>query len=189
MPADIAELVRAGRPIVGYYGALARWFDYALVAHAAEVRRDCEFLLIGPDLDGTLAAHNIARLPNIHWVGEKKYEELPAYLHCFTVATIPFLVNDITEATSPIKLFEYMAGTKPIVTTDLPECRQYACVRAARGPAEYVAMLDEAIHSGGHESCRRLLDEEARNNTWEARGRQILAQLDALGVRKRLQSA
>ena len=56
---------------------------------------------------------------------------------------------------------------------------------AARDPAEYVAMLDEAIHRGRHESYRRLLDEEARNNTWEARGRQIIAQLDALGRPRR----
>jgi hypothetical protein len=182
-PPDIAGLVAAGRPIIGYYGALARWFDYGLLAHAASVRGDCEFLLIGPDFDGTLAAENLTRLPNVHWVGEKKYEELPAYLHYFTVATIPFLINDVTRATSPIKLFEYMAATKPIVTTDLPECRQYGCVLAARDRAEYAAMLGEAIERGREEPYCRSLEEEARKNTWEARGRQIISQLEVLGAR------
>jgi teichuronic acid biosynthesis glycosyltransferase TuaH len=167
---------------------LAQWFDYGLLAQAASVRSDCEFLLIGPDLDGTLA-DRLPRLPNVRWIGEKKYEELPAYLHRFAVATIPFLVNDITKATSPVKLFEYMAGGKPIVTTDMPECRKHSCVLAARDPDEYVAMLGEAIDCGKQESYRRLLDEEARNNTWQARVRQIIAQLDALNARERLRSA
>ena len=188
-PPDIADLVAAGRPIIGYYGALARWFDYELLAHAAKTRKDCEFLLIGPNFDGTLGAESALDLPNVRWLGEKKYEELPAYLHYFTVATIPFQINDITKATSPVKLFEYMAGGKPIVTTAIPECCQYSCVLVAHDPAEYVAQLDEAIHRGGSETYLRLLDEEARNNTWENRIRQIIAQLDAFGASEQLRSA
>ncbi len=187
-PADIADLVQTGRPIIGYHGAMAQWFDYHLLAHAASIRKDCEFLLVGPDFDGTLASSGVADLPNVRWVGEKKYEELPSYLHCFTVATIPFLVNDITKATSPVKLFEYMAGGKPIVTTDLPECRRWPCVIVARDSAEYAAALDEAIERGRLDSYRRMLDQEARANTWEMRGRQIVEQLDCLNARKRLQA-
>jgi glycosyltransferase involved in cell wall biosynthesis len=176
-PSDIADLVATGKPIIGYYGALARWFDYDLVAHAAMSRRDCQFLLIGPDFDGTSAAHRLGRLPNVRWIGEKKYEELPAYLNHFSVATIPFVVNDITKAVSPVKLFEYMAAGKPIVTTDLPECRRYASVLVARDPAEYVTLIDDAIRHGQIDCYRRLLDREARANTWEVRAKQILGRL------------
>jgi glycosyltransferase involved in cell wall biosynthesis len=182
-PADIAALVATGRPIIGYYGALARWFDYGLVARAAKARPNYEFLLIGPDFDNTLTNHSLTQLPNVHWLAEKSYEELPAYLHRFTVATIPFLVNDITKSTSPVKLFEYMAARKPIVTTDLPECRQYPCVIVASNAAEYVTMLDEAIRRGKSESYRQLLDNEACGNTWEFRVRQISARLEALAAR------
>jgi len=189
VPSDIADLVAAGRPIVGYYGALARWFDYKLVAHAADARKDCEFLLIGPDFDGTLSASKITRLPNVHWLGEKKYEDLPVYLNHFSVATIPFLLNDITEATSPVKLFEYMAGGKPIVATDMPECRKYPGVLVARDPAEYVAMLDDAMERSTLESYRQLLDREALGNTWKTRTTQIIDRLDALGLQERRRSA
>ncbi|MBU4400113.1 MAG: methyltransferase domain-containing protein, partial [Planctomycetes bacterium] len=188
-PADIADLVNAGRPIIGYYGALARWFDYELVARAATIRKDWAFLLIGPDFDQSLAVHNLAALPNVRWLGEKKYEELPAYLHYFSVATIPFLINDITKATSPVKLFEYMAATKPIVTTDMPECRSQPCVIVARDAVEYAAMLEEAMHRGKSESYRRTLDQTARANTWEARMKQIINQLDALDTEEHLRSA
>ncbi len=189
VPADIADLVGAGRPIIGYYGALAHWFDYEMVAHAAKARNDCEFLLIGPDFDGSLAASHISRLPNVHWLGEKKYEELPAYLHYFSVATIPFLINNITKATSPVKLFEYMAATKPIVTTDMPECRSQPCVIVARNAVEYATMLEEAMHRGKLESYRRTLDQTARANTWETRMKQIINQLDALDTEECLQFA
>ena len=161
VPADIADLVAGGRPIIGYYGALAHWFDYELLAHAARVRRDCEFLLMGPDFDGTLTAQPLMRLPNVRWLGEKKYEELPAYIRHFAVATIPFLITGMTKSVSPVKLFEYMAAGKPIVTTDMPECRRYPCVMTAHDAAEYVVMLDAAIDRGQSASYRQLLGEEA----------------------------
>ncbi len=188
-PADIADLVAAGRPIIGYYGALARWFDYDLLAHAASMRKDYEFLLIGPNLDGSLKRHDLLRLPNVRWLSEKTYDELPSYLYRFSVATIPFVLNNVTAATSPVKLFEYMAGGKPIVASDMPECRQYSCVLTARDAVEYVVLLDEALQRGQLESHRRWLDQTARANTWEARVHQIVARLAALPVREKLRSA
>lgn len=179
-PTDIADAVASGRPIIGYYGALARWFDYKLVEHAAKARPDFEFVLIGPNLDRMLSRQPLSRLPNVRWLGQKPYEELPAYLHHFTVATIPFLINDITKATSPVKLFEYMAGGKPIVTTDMPECRECACVLAARDAEEFTTMLDQAIERGRQDSYRQAVDREARNNTWQARVRQIVGRIDAI---------
>ena len=62
VPADIADVVPSGRPIIGYYGALARWFDYGLVAHAAQARRDFEFVLIGPDFDRTLKQQPLGQI-------------------------------------------------------------------------------------------------------------------------------
>ncbi len=154
-----------------------------MLAYAAEARRDYTFLLIGPDFDGTLAASHLTRLPNVRWLCEKRYEDLPSYLYYFSAATIPFLIDDITKATSPVKLFEYMAGGKPIVTTDMPECRQYPCVLVARDREEYVEKLDEAIRRGKQEPFGRLLDREAANNTWETRGGQIIARIKALNGR------
>lgn len=65
----------------------------------------------------------------------KPYRELPAYLRFFDAAMIPFLVNDITNATSPLKLFEYMAGGKPVVVTPMEESQHYPGVLVADGAA------------------------------------------------------
>jgi glycosyltransferase involved in cell wall biosynthesis len=136
-----------------------------------------------------LTQQPLSRLANVRWLGQKRYEELPAYLYYFAVATIPFLINDVTKATSPVKLFEYMAGGKPIVTTDMPECREYPCVIVARNATEYVDVLDEAVHRGQWESYRQSLDREAQSNTWEARARQILDQVDRIAAQKMTRSA
>lgn len=189
VPADIADLVDSGRPIIGYFGAFARWFDYELLAHAAKARKDCIFLLIGPDFDGTLAASPITQLPNIRWLGEKKYQSLPSYLYYFSVATIPFRINEITKCTSPVKLFEYMAGGKPIVATDMPECRKYPCVMIAQDADDFVALLDKAILRGKTDCYQQELDREARENTWERRGAQIIKEINAVAISENRHSA
>jgi glycosyltransferase involved in cell wall biosynthesis len=185
VPDDIADVVRAGRPIVGYYGALARWFDFDLVRRAAERLPDFEFVLIGSNMDGTILRQSHFWRPNIRWLGEKSYETLPAYLHHFTVATIPFCINEITKATSPVKLYEYMSGGRPIVTTDLPECHPYESVRIARDADDFAAKIEETVAWGFQESYRHALDREARENTWAARAKQILDGVEAKASARR----
>ncbi|HZY31457.1 MAG TPA: glycosyltransferase, partial [Candidatus Methylomirabilis sp.] len=174
-PPDLARIVRRGRPIVGYYGALADWFDYELVAFAAERCPHLSFVLIGPDYDRTTG-----RLPqgqNVFWLGPKRYDELPRYLQWFDVATIPFKVNRITKATSPIKLFEYMAAGKPIVTTALPECQRYKSVLVAETPEGFTVALAEALDRRHDPSYLDTLREEAAANSWEGRVDAILSAL------------
>jgi len=178
MPSDLASILRTDQPVIGYYGALARWFDYDLVRQAAQQRPDWNFVLIGPNHDNTLMASNLLALPNIHWLGPREYSELPDYLRYFTVATIPFLINNITLATSPIKLFEYMAAGKPIVTSDLPECRKYPGIFIAHNPKEYVDHLDKALLLTQDADYIQQLYQTARENTWEVRVSQIAAALE-----------
>jgi glycosyltransferase involved in cell wall biosynthesis len=178
IPDDLESLVADGRPIVGYYGALAKWFDYGLLASVAECCPQYHFVLLGPDYDGSFDRRLLARIRNLHWLGEKKYEALPKYAYYFKVATIPFLINEITQCTSPVKLFEYMAAGKPIVTTDLPECRRYRSVLRASNVAEFVAQLDTAVKLGSDPQYREVLLAEARANTWRARFELIESRLD-----------
>ena len=173
-PTDLAEILRPGHTVIGYYGALARWFDYDLVRQTAQQHPNWDFVLIGPNHDNTLMASNILSLPNIHWLGARDYSQLPDYLRHFTVATIPFLVNDITRATSPIKLFEYMAAAKPIVTTDMPECRKYPGVLVARDTNEYIEHLEHALTLIHDAVYLEQGVQIALENTWEARVNQIM---------------
>lgn len=179
-PDDMRPIVASGKPIIGYYGAMAEWFDFGLVKHAASVLPDYQFVLIGPDYDGlTIAKSGIEAFANIHWLGPKYYAELPAYLHAFDVATIPFLVTDALQAVSPIKLFEYMAGARPIVTTDLAECRKYPVAHIARTRDEWVEQLQEGVRLRTDSAYLAELRRVAQENTWQMRAQQIILALDA----------
>ncbi|MBC8492492.1 MAG: methyltransferase domain-containing protein [Chloroflexi bacterium] len=178
-PSDLRPVLDRGRPIIGYCGALARWFDYELIRYAAEARPDLTFLLLGPDHDGTLKQSGIASQPNIIWLGPRPHNIVPHYLRYFEVATIPFKVSNITLSTSPIKLFEYLAAGKPVVTTAMPECRKYEGVLVAESYAEFVAHIDRALDLRNNPAFRARLQKEAQRNTWRARIEQILEAVEA----------
>lgn len=179
LPEDIQTIVAEGKPIIGYYGALAEWFDYELVKFAAKRLPQYHFVLIGPDYDLTIGKSGINECSNIHWLGPKAYCQLPRYLRAFDVAIIPFQVTAAIQAVSPIKLFEYMAGGKPIVTTDLVECRKYPVVLIATTADEWVERLQQALLLGQDKQYQAALKATAQENTWQARAQTIIAALQA----------
>ena len=184
-PEDIADIAGGDRPIIGYYGALAEWVDYPLIRKSATEMSDFEFVFIGPDYDGSIREHTeVFGLPNVRWLGVKEYGELPGYLHHFDVATIPFMVNEVTHSVSPVKLFEYMAGGRPVVTPNLRECAQYEAVQVADDADDYVAKLRHAALELRHDPDHQgLLKQTARANTWEVR---VGTLIDALARSGRL---
>lgn len=171
MPHDpqMARILKQGKPIAGYYGAMAEWFDYSLLEQTARLREDWNFVLIGPKYDNSFDDQPMLKRANVHWLGPKDYAVLPAYLRAFDVATIPFTINDITLATSPLKLYEYFAGGKPVITSPMPECMAFPEVGIVSGPAEYAAALDKARDRGRDPAFVARLRELARLNSWVQR--------------------
>lgn len=160
-------VLEAPRPAIGYFGAVAEWFDVRLVEFAARRRPAYSFVLIGDTYGADLRA--LAGLGNVHVLGERPYEELPEYLRDFDACMIPFKAGHrLARAASPIKLYEYMAGSKPVVSTRLPELEGLGsgCL-VSDGREEFVANLDAALSMGAGE--RAKLAGFARANTWDAR--------------------
>ena len=173
IPFDLKSIVKKGNPIIGYYGAFATWFDYKLIIELAEKRPNYEIVLIGWDYDNSMKDHKLDHYNNIHYLGVKNYPVLPKYAVWFDVSMIPFVLNKITESTSPIKIFEYMALGTPIVTTDMRECRKYKSVLIGKSYEEFIQKIDESLGLRKDKSYLDLLDKEAKENTWESRARQI----------------
>lgn len=179
VPPELEKIVSKSKPIIGYYGALATWTDTDLIAYVAEQRPDYEYVLIGPRYHDRPEFDELDKLPNVHLLGTIHYNILPQYAHWFDVATIPFVVNEISESTSPIKLFEYMALEKPIVTTDMPECAKYKSVMVAKSYRQYVQMLDQALERKDDSEYLTLLRKEAQENSWDHKAIEIM---EILGI-------
>ena len=171
-----SEILKFGQPVVGYYGALAKWFDYDLIKYMA-AKGKYQIVLFGIKYDDSYEKAGLDKLENVHFLGSRDYQVLQNYASKIDVLTIPFLINDITKATSPVKLFEYMALNKPIVTTDMDECRKYESVLIGRDHAEFIDKLDEAIKKKSDSSYMKLLDKEALENTWEEKAKLIIEKM------------
>ncbi len=111
------------RPIVVYVGSLERWFDFALLTYAAERLADVSFVLIGPD---EFARTRMPPMANVHFLGPRRYDEVPAYLHHANAGIIPFDVAahpQLIHSVNPLKLYEYLSCGLPVVATEWEELR------------------------------------------------------------------
>lgn len=179
-PLDLLPFVESKQPIVGYSGALAEWLDYALLAQTAQSLPTFHFILIGIDYDGSLRKSGILDIPNVHWLGQKSYSDLFKYVWQFNVTIIPFLVNEITVATSPIKLYEYFACEKPVVSTPLPEVKQYGPVLIAEDPNGFNKGIKRALELAGSEQYRQAVLEIVSKNTWTERVEKVIRAISEL---------
>lgn len=176
-PDPLRPALATGRPVVGYYGAIASWMDVDMVEGAARLRPDWSFVLIGQKLADAPPLDRLAALPNVFVVPAQRYETIPSLLARFDVAFIPFAVNDVTHATSPLKLFEYFAGGKPVLSSPMPECAAFPEVRIVRNGEELAAALDAALLDSRDAGHRARLRRIAVANSWEARVDAVIAAL------------
>jgi hypothetical protein len=167
----------AGRPVIGYYGAIAEWFDIDLVVQCARTHPKWYFVLIGAVdcCDISAAAH----LPNVEFLGERPYAELTHYLCAFDVCIIPFKLVDLTRATNPVKVYEYLCAGKPVVATDLPELRRLPqnLVEVTRTPSEFCKAIGACLRQKDAAAVRRRQIWSARH-TWDARARKLACVVD-----------
>lgn len=178
LPVDIKDVVESGKPILGYYGALASWFDYDLVKKVAQKRKDWSIVLIGWDYDGSLGNAGLDKFNNIKIIGPVDYMSLPKYAQWFDISMIPFKINEVTKSTSPVKLFEYMALGKPIITTAMPECKKYeSVIIAGNEVCDFVEKISLGLKSRDHVKYLNLLKKDALANTWERKANIILKML------------
>jgi GT2 family glycosyltransferase len=171
-PVQQLALEDVRHPIVGYFGAIAAWFDVELLTRVATERPGYSFVLIGGVFDVDVSA--IERLPNVRLLGQQPYERMPAYLHAFDVCIIPFVVDEITAATDPVKFYEYISQGKPVVSTYMPELEAYRdVVSMAEDAEDFLRKLDLAIAEDDPALHARRV-EVARANTWPARSAAML---------------
>ena len=169
---EFTAILKKKKPIIMYYGALAKWFDYDLVKKMAKTDK-YSIVLFGIKYDESFDK-NLINEKNVYFMGSRDYKVLKNYAKYADVLTIPFVINNITLATSPVKIFEYMALHKPIVTTDMPECRKYKSVLIGHNHEEFIKKIDEALKKEKDKKYIELLDKEARENDWSTKAKVII---------------
>ncbi|MHC1723470.1 MAG: glycosyltransferase [Aminipila sp.] len=108
---------------------------------------------------------------NVFYLGKKDYNDLPTYLQHFDLCIIPFSKTKLTSACNPIKMYEYLSAGKPVITTDLEECR-VETVKVSKTPDEfYFNLMDCLNHDCPEEAEKRMLF--AQKNSWEGRVKYI----------------
>lgn len=169
---EFEEILNKGKPIVCYYGALAKWFDYELIKKMAQTDK-YSIVLFGIKYDESYD-ENLSDEVNIYFMGAREYRVLKNYAMKCDVLMIPFKINNITKATSPVKVFEYMALHKPIVTTDMNECRKYKSVLIGGSHREFLEQIDRALELRFEDSYIEVLDKEAKENDWSMKAKAII---------------
>ena len=159
----------SSRPRFGFYGVVDERMDLELIARVADAHPDWSLIIVGP-----VVKIDPADLPvraNIHYLGGKKYEELPAYLGGWDVALMPFAINDSTKFISPTKTPEYLAGGRPVVSTPITDViRHYGDldgVFIAGSPEDFVAACEQALALSREGEWLSQVDLKLANLSWD----------------------
>ncbi len=170
------ELADIDGPVIGYSGLVAARLDLAMLYQAATRRPDWNFVFVGTVNESYCKSdmRRLRDLPNVHMLGTKTVDEVPHYVHHFDVCMIPYVLNLRAAHSSPLKLYEYAAASKPIVSTDFPAARAFeGQVRFAGDADELIAECDAALKLDA--SSDEIIDNRrvASENTWEHRVQQL----------------
>ncbi len=164
IPEDIAHL--EGK-VLGYFGVVDERLDYELIDKLAAANPDWHIVMIGPVAKVDPAS--FPQHPNLHWLGGRDYQTLPAYTKGFDVALMPFAMNEATEYINPTKALEYMATATPIVSTPVPDVvSNFSSVcKVAVTPDEFIRDCFKQTEELDKRAIERGL-KMANENTWES---------------------
>ncbi len=171
-PADLAGLPK---PIIGYIGAVNEKLDYDLLRRVAETCASGSLILVGPvDLRLDFTGLHKLELPNVHLLGAKPVSEVPRYVHACQVCLMPYKLNEWTAHINPLKLYEYLAAGKPVVSTAIPAVRGFSpgLIYIAENEQAFCQQVCEALAECDAALIRRR-QEFASHNTWGDRVERI----------------
>jgi glycosyltransferase involved in cell wall biosynthesis len=178
VPADLAALPG---PRIGFYGTLRDWVDFPLIAQLARARPQWSIALIGQALGDLSALHGLA---NVHLLGQKRHDELPAYCKGFDVGMIPYRIDERMTFVNPLKLREYLSAGVPVVSTPVPEVVRYAHMcRIAATPEAFIAAIDAALAEASP-AARRARSDAMTQETWSARVAEVSRTIAEIAQRK-----
>jgi glycosyltransferase involved in cell wall biosynthesis len=180
-PEEPADQAGIGYPRVGFFGVIDERMDLDLVAATASRMPECQFVMLGPvvKVDPT----SLPQTANLHWLGGKSYDELPAYLGHWTAGWMPFALNESTRYISPTKTPEFLAAGLPVVSTAIADVvRPYGAmglveIASARDMAE---KLSAAIDGAGNPAWLKKVEAFLAEISWDRTWAEMMAHLQRI---------
>lgn len=161
-----AAVARLPKPVVGFLGGIQYWIDLELIGAAARAHPDWSFALVG-SVEPLARVDKVRGLPNVHFLGRRPYAQLPEYVAGFDVCINPYVLDDVAETCDPLKLYDYLASGKPVVSVDMPAARRFAdLMPLTRTPEAFIRALESVLQQPG-DAVRR--QQEASQHSWAAR--------------------
>jgi glycosyltransferase involved in cell wall biosynthesis len=163
-----SDQTRIGYPRVGFFGVIDERMDLDLVAATASRMPECQFVMLGPVVK--IDSASLPQAPNLHWLGGKSYDELPAYLAHWQAGWMPFALNESTRYISPTKTPEFLAAGLPVVSTAITDVvRPYGAMGLVQiaGARDMAAKLASAIDAAGNQAWLSKVDAFLAGMSWD----------------------
>ncbi|CAM4396893.1 glycosyltransferase [Saccharibacillus endophyticus] len=156
------------RTIVGYFGTISYWFDFELLEKLSTEFSDLEFQMIGP-IEVAGIVKRFSSFPNVKFLGKVNFEVLPIYLKEFDVCIMPFKKNDLIESVDPVKIYEYLAGGKPVVSVYYEGLERFSdYIYTATSFTEFSEQLIKALKEDNLQEAEKRIS-FVSENTWTER--------------------
>ena len=172
-PGDLAAIPH---PRAVYVGALEYWFDVELFRECLSARPDVQFVVIGPRGEERLA--ELAGAANLHILGPRPYEQIPAYLQHCDVGLVPFARDQLVDSIHPIKVYEYLAAGLRVLSVRWTELESMGAPVSLSGSSGFVAELGRLIDGSDSDAARDSRLGYARRNSWDARFSVVKREVD-----------
>ncbi len=165
---DLPEQAQIGRPRIGFVGVIDERTDIDLLGAIADLRPEWNYIMVGPVVK--ISEEDLPRRSNIHYLGQRSYDQLPAILAGWDAAMMPFALNESTRYISPTKTPEYLAAGLAVVSTPITDVvdpyGKLGLVHIATTPEEFVNALQSALNEDAgarREAARKFLSQ----NSWD----------------------
>ncbi|HEU0064785.1 MAG TPA: glycosyltransferase [Flavisolibacter sp.] len=167
-------------PRIGFFGVIDERMDIDLISKVALERPEWHFVMLGPVVK--IDPASLPHFKNIHYLGGKKYEELPSYISGWDIALIPFAMNESTKFISPTKTPEYLAAGKPVISTPIKDVvspyGKNKLVHIVNSPEEFIAAAEKELKKKRKTSWLKKVDDFLMGNSWDRTWSQMVRNIE-----------
>jgi len=164
------EMSKIKKPIIGFLGTIQYWIDFDLLKYIAIQKPRWSIVLVGP-VGGLAEIEKIKSLPNVYFLGRKPYEKVPNYLKGFDVCLNPYKIDEVSKHCSPLKLYEYLASGKPIVSVDMPEAKKFEnLIEISSNYEDFLEKIEKILSQLPEKNSKiEARIKEAEKHSWNSR--------------------